>query len=155
MNPENDTPADVGTVVEIKGGNATIEFSKSEACTTCKIKPFCFQKSGDITRLTLKNELDAKLGDRIQFEILPSARILSSFLVFILPVIFMITTYFLCKSAIGLSENLSILCSVGSIVLAFLVVKLVDGAIKKRVMIQPRMLRIIHIDQEAHEKEKI
>jgi len=149
MNPENDTPADVGTVVEIKDGIAIIEFSKSEACNTCKLKSFCFQKSGDITNLTLKNELNAKVGDRIKFEILPSARILSSFLVFILPVICMIATYFICKIAIGLSENISIFCSVCSIVLAFVLVKFIDGVIKKKAMIQPRMLSIIMHDQNA------
>ncbi len=149
MNPKNDTPTDVGIVVDIQEGNAVIEFSKSEACTSCKLKPFCFQKSGDITKLTMRNELEAKIGDKIQFEILPSARILSSFLVFILPVLIMIGTYFLCKSAAGLSENLSILCSVGSIVIAFLLVKIIDNHIKKKAMIQPRMLRILSVAKEV------
>jgi len=143
MNLQNDTPADVGTVVDIQNGFAVVEYSRSDACNTCKLKAFCFQKSGDVNTLTMKNELNVKKGDKIQFEISAQMRILSSFLVFILPIIFMIGSYFLCKSAIGLSENISIIISLVSIVAAFIVVKIIDGQIKKKALIQPKMVAVI------------
>lgn len=143
MNLENNTPADVGIVVEIYKDNAIIEFSRSEACNTCKLKAFCFQKGGDLTKLTMKNSLGAQIGDQIQFEISPQMRILSSFLVFILPIIFMIGSYFIFKSAVGLSENLSILLSLASVVIAFVFVKLIDNQIKKKALIQPKMVSIL------------
>ncbi len=143
MNLQNDTPADVGTVVDIQNGLAIVEYSRSDACNTCRLKAFCFQKGGDSSTLTMKNELNVKKGDKVQFEISPQIRILSSFLVFILPIIFMIGSYFLCKSAIGLSENISIIVSLVSIVIAFIVVKIIDGQIKKKAMIQPKMVAIL------------
>ncbi len=143
MNLQNDTPADVGTVVDIQNGFAVVEYSRTDACNTCKLKAFCFQKSGDVNTLTMKNELNVKKGDKIQFEISAQMRILSSFLVFILPIIFMIGSYFLCKSAIGLSENISIIISLVSIVAAFIVVKIIDGQIKKKALIQPKMVAVI------------
>ncbi len=143
MNPQNDIPADVGTVVDIQNGLAIVEYSRSDACDTCKLKAFCFQKGGDITKLTMKNNLNVKKGDMIQFEISPQMRMLSSFLVFILPIIFMIGSYFLCKSAIGLSENMSIVVSLVSIAVAFIVVKIIDGQIKNKAMIQPKMVAVI------------
>lgn len=146
MNLENDTPTDVGTVVDIREGNAVVEFSKSDACTTCKLKTFCFFQEGDITSLSMTNTLSAKVGDIVQFEILPQARILSSFLVFIVPILFLISTYFLCRSGIGLSENLSILLSLLSVVLSFLLVKIIDLIVRKRALIQPRMKDIIQTE---------
>jgi len=143
MNLQNDTPADVGTVVDIQNGFAVVEYSRTDACNTCKLKAFCFQKSGDVNTLTMKNELNVKKGDKIQFEISAQIRILSSFLVFILPIIFMIGSYFLCKSAVGLSENISIIISLVSIVAAFIVVKIIDGQIKKKALIQPKMVAIV------------
>jgi len=143
MSPQNDTPADVGTVVDIQKGLAIVEYSRSDACNTCKLKAFCFQKGGDVTKLTMKNILNVKKGDKVQFEISPQMRMLSSFLVFILPVVFMIGSYFLCKSAIGLSENISIVVSLCSIVIAFIVVKIIDGQIKKKAMIRPKMVAVI------------
>ncbi|MBN2017302.1 MAG: SoxR reducing system RseC family protein [Candidatus Cloacimonetes bacterium] len=143
MSLENDTPTDVGKVVDIQKENAIIEFSRSEACNTCKLKAFCFHKEGDVTKLTIKNDLGAKIGDDIQFEINPQMRILSSFLVFILPIIFLIGSYFLFKSAFGISENLSILLSIVSVAVAFVVVKLIDNQIKKKALIQPKMVAII------------
>ncbi len=132
MDLQNDKPADVGTVVEIQNGFAIVEYSRSDACNTCKLKPFCFQRGGDVNTLTMKNELNVKKGDKIQFEISPQMRILSSFLVFILPIIFMIGSYFLCKSAIGLSESISIIVSLVSIAVAFILVKIIDGQIKRK-----------------------
>ena len=143
MNLQNDTHADVGTVVDIQNGLAIVKYSRSDACNTCKLKAFCFQKGGDVTTLTMKNELNVKLGDKIQFEISPQIRILSSFLVFILPIIFMIGSYFLCKSAIRLSESISIIVSLVSIAVAFIVVKIIDGQIKKNAMIQPKMVAVV------------
>jgi positive regulator of sigma E activity len=143
MNLQNDTPADVGTVVDIQNGLAIVKYSRSDACNTCKLKAFCFQKGGDVTTLTMKNALNAKTGDKIQFEISPQIRILSSFLVFILPVLCMIGSYFLFKEGFSFSENLSILLSLISIVVAFVFVKIIDGQIKKKALIQPKMLAII------------
>ena len=143
MNPQNDTPADVGRVVDIQNGLAVVEYSRSDACNTCKLKAFCFQKGGDVNKLTMKNNLNVKKGDMIQFEISPQMRMLSSFLVFILPVVFMIGSYFLCRSAIGLSENISIVVSLISIAVAFIIVKIIDDQIKKKAMIQPKMVAVI------------
>ncbi len=147
MNSQNDTPTDVGTVVDIQNGLAIVEYSRSDACDTCKLKAFCFQKGGDVTKFTMKNNLNVKKGDIIQFEISPQMRILSSFLVFILPIIFMIGSYFLCKSAIGLSENISIVVSLISIAVAFIFVKFIDGQIKKKAMIQPKMVAVINSEE--------
>ncbi len=147
MNSQNYTPTDVGTVVDIQNGLAIVEYSRSDACDTCKLKAFCFQKGGDVTKLTMKNNLNVKKGDIIQFEISPQMRILSSFLVFILPIIFMIGSYFLCKSAIGLSENISIVVSLISIAIAFIFVKFIDGQIKKKAMIQPKMVAVINSEE--------
>jgi len=143
MDLQNDKPADVGTVVDIQNGFAIVEYSRSDACNTCKLKPFCFQRGGDVNTLTMKNELNVKKGDKIQFEISPQMRILSSFLVFILPIIFMIGSYLLCKSAIGLSESISIIVSLVSIAVAFILVKIIDGQIKKKAMIQPKMVALV------------
>jgi len=66
MDLQNDKPADVGTVVEIQNGFAIVEYSRSDACNTCKLKPFCFQRGGDVNTLTMKNELNVKKGDKIQ-----------------------------------------------------------------------------------------
>ncbi|MDP8314592.1 MAG: SoxR reducing system RseC family protein [Candidatus Celaenobacter antarcticus] len=148
MDLQNDKPADVGTVVEIQNGFAIVEYSRSDACNTCKLKPFCFQRGGDVNTLTMKNELNVKKGDKIQFEISPQMRILSSFLVFILPIIFMIGSYFLCKSAIGLSESISIIVSLVSIAVAFILVKIIDGQIKKKAMIQPKMVALVSPENE-------
>ena len=137
--PTNDT----GIVVDIQDDFAFVEVEKGEICNTCKLRSLCFHKGDEITTFKIKNILNAKKGDKISFVIEPKIRILSSFLVYIMPILLLVGTYFICKFILQLSENWSILAAIISIPLSYLILKFIDRIFNKKNIINPKMVSIL------------
>ena len=139
--PTNDT----GIVVNIQDDFAFVEVEKGEICNTCKLRYLCPQAGGvdEITTFKIKNILNAKKGDKISFVIEPKIRILSSFLVYVIPITLLISSYCISKHCLHLSENLSILIAILSVVLCFFILKFIDRIFSKKNIINPKMISIL------------
>ena len=134
---------EIGIVIGIKDDSALVEVKKGESCTNCKLKSLCFHKGNEKTTFKIKNILNAKKGDKIFFVIEPKIRILSSFLVYIMPILLLVGTYFICKFILQLSENWSILAAILFIPLSYLILKFIDRIFIRRNLINPKMVKKI------------
>lgn len=143
MNLENETTNEIGIVVNIKDNFVFVEVEKGESCSNCQLKSLCFHKGNETTIFKIKNILNAKKGDKISFVIEPKIRILSSFLIYIVPIIFLITTYSFCKYIFNISENLSILLAIISIPLCYFILKFIDKLFARKKLINPKMIKKI------------
>lgn len=137
--PTNDT----GIVVNIQDDFAFVEVEKGEICNTCKLRSLCFHKGNEKPIFKIKNILNAKKGDKISFVIEPKIRILSSFLVYIIPIILLISSYCISKYCLHLSENLSILIAILSVALCFFILKFIDRIFIRKDFINPKMVKKI------------
>ncbi|MGC9337407.1 MAG: SoxR reducing system RseC family protein [Candidatus Cloacimonadia bacterium] len=139
MNDEKD----YGKVVDVSDDIALVEVEKSGQCNGCKLASLCFHHGKQKTFFEVRNTLDTKKGDIVELLIEPQIRVLSAFLVYILPIVAMIFAYLLCSLLIGVSENWSILVSLCAIPLSLLALRAIDKSFSKRRIGIPKMVRII------------
>lgn len=145
-NPEHTSPPDekdYGKVVDISGDIVRVEVERKIQCRGCKLESLCFHQGKEKTIFEVPNTLDARKGDTVEIAIEPQMRILSAFLVYILPIVFMILTYLVCSSLIGLSENWSILASICAVPLTFLILKQLDKLFSKKRIGALKMVRVV------------
>ena len=80
---------EIGTVIKTDTEFAIVEVQKGSECKACEMKDACVESSQEgYRKLRAKNDLNSKIGDKVIVEIEPKAHVFSSFIVFILPVVF-------------------------------------------------------------------
>lgn len=132
-----------GKVVGIQNNRVIVEVERSFNCKGCSLEPFCMTGNANKTTFELINTLQAKKHDKVSFELNPGSRILSSFLIFIMPIIVLFLIYFFSKDLLLLSENVSILLSLISWGLSFLLLKFFNSRLRKTNFLKPKMVEII------------
>lgn len=128
MSAEHET--DIGTVIAIEGRQITVEICKSGGCKSCGLKGLC--GSGK-TSLLLNFETDDnyQIGDKVLVSVSAGVRVLSSLLVFIFPILALFGFFLVGKLLV--SELTAILIGFGGMAIAFLIVKLLDKLIAKKI----------------------
>ena len=130
---------EVGVVHKIKGSMATIRFERKTACENCNM---CLKPKEEMyVELKLKNSLNAKVGDKVEVTMGQRAVLTASFIVYMLPLLLMaiviVCTY-------QLEVWVSLVASLGSMVVGFICVSLIDKLIiRKKADYLPLMSAII------------
>lgn len=130
---------EVGVVHKIKGSMATIRFERKTACENCNM---CLKPKEEMyVELKLKNSLNAKVGDKVEVTMGQRAVLTASFIVYMLPLLLMaiviVCTY-------QLEVWVSLVVSLGSMVVGFICVSLIDKLIiRKKADYLPSMSEII------------
>ncbi|HRY83909.1 MAG TPA: SoxR reducing system RseC family protein [Candidatus Cloacimonadota bacterium] len=117
---------DVGTVVRMEGRMATVELKRSGGCKSCSMRGICFSKNTDSV-FELPTDLALEPGDKVRIEISARTRIMSSVLIFLVPIFFLFAAFILASH--WLQELPAILISFGAMALSFLLVRVVDRRI--------------------------
>jgi len=120
---------------------AQVELKPNDACKKCGA---CLISGQGNPMLRAKNKVGAKVGNTVEVEVAPSKVILSSFLLFIMPVISLIFGYFI-GNFIS-SPNLGIIFAIAFIAIYFLVLGLYDKKLRK-FNFSPKIIDIISEDQ--------
>ncbi len=115
---------DLGRVKEIDGKFAIVEMIKSGSCDSCAIHGFCGAGNKAVHH-RIKTDIKLQAGDTVQVFIAPELKILSSFILFILPIIVMIGFYFLGKQFLN-SEGKVIITSFIGLLLSGLAIFIID-----------------------------
>jgi len=106
---------DLGRVVKVEGEYAVVEMIKGAGCDSCAMHGFC--GSGDKTvQHRIKTDIVLKPNDTVKVFVAPQFRILSSFILFIIPILAMIGFYFVGSAIFG-TEGRSILTSLAGLLL--------------------------------------
>lgn len=97
-----------GKVVSVAAGeqNAQVVMESSERCRGCAA---CLDNGGNRRPILARNLVQARPGDRVQVRIDAWSRIMSSLLIFLLPLIFFWVGYILCTSLFTWEEGLAAL----------------------------------------------
>jgi sigma-E factor negative regulatory protein RseC len=114
---------DVGIVTAIEDGVVTVSLQRGGGCKSCSMHGFCFSKSSPSV-FKLQSKLPLSPGDRVELEVSPSGRVLASFLLFVVPVIFMLLGFMLAD--IWFSEFISIMFAFGAMALSFFIIRYCD-----------------------------
>lgn len=136
-----------GTVIETDGNIAKVLFHRTSACGKCNA---CgFEKNQQEMVIVTENTLHAKVNDKVTMEIVPGGIFKASAYAYVFPLCMLIlgmAAGYIIGSATGIFGNPEIFSAVCGIVLtaaAFLVIKLTEPYLKKRIKKAFRMTAII------------
>ena len=135
-----------GIIEKISNETAYVRVTKSSACKHCESKDSCNISDRDMI-VEVTNRLNAKEGDRVELSVPEGTFLKLSLLVYIMPVIFLMTGAFL-------GNYLSILLGTSSsataaitgalfLVIAFIGLKIYEEKKKTGDKYYPRMTRIV------------
>lgn len=127
-------------VKSIKDGSATIMVMREDMCGHCAQKTFCLGCAKNVTA-PAANDVGAHPGDTVTVEASSKNMLISSVLVFVLPVIAGIVTYSVMNTSFP--QVTVVFASVG----AFLAVFAVAAVISKLIMGASLELHIVQIDK--------
>lgn len=120
-----DNHEDIAVVIKTEGNFVYVEVERTGSCEGCAVSVIC--NANDKTILhKIKTDLKLIIGDRVQVNIAPSLRIFSSFVVFIIPILTMLSFYLISKYLFILNEDLSIVISMFGLLLSGLFIYIID-----------------------------
>lgn len=120
-----DNHEDIAIVRKIEENIVQVEIERTGSCEGCAVSGIC-NSNNKIILHKIKTDLKLKIGDKVQVNIAPSLRIFSSFVVFIIPIITMLSFYLISKYLFKLSEDLSIVFSLLGLLLSGLFIYFID-----------------------------
>ena len=131
-----------GKIVQIAEQKAIIQMEASSHCNTCGARHSCTALSGEMVRqIEIPIIKNIKVGDNVTISYQPRNRIISAFLVFILPILFLILGYFIGLYFWG-SEGKAILTSFAGLILAFIFTWWLNKILSKKNNFLPTILKV-------------
>ena len=132
-NKQESSLEDVGTVVAANGNKVRVELVRGSGCKSCTMRGMCFGRNTPAV-FDLESDLDLVPGDRVQLEISPSTRVLSSLLVFGLPMLCLFASFLIASR--WLAELPAIGIAFGATALSFLLMKQIDKRFGNRLQVR-------------------
>ncbi|MDP8210980.1 MAG: SoxR reducing system RseC family protein [Candidatus Stygibacter australis] len=139
---------DIAIVSEVKDRRVLVKLPESDSCASCAVHGIC-QVGENTSSHWIDTDLRLQVGDKVKIFISPALRIMSSFIVFLLPVIMMILVYLIFKYLFVSSENVSILGSVLSLGLSGLIIYAIDKKWSKKL----RFEILERVSEEEYQQE--
>ena len=120
-----DNHEDIAIVRKTEVNYVHVEVERTGSCEGCAVSGIC--NANDKTILhKIKTDLKLEIGNRVQVNIAPSLRVFSSFVVFIIPILTMLSFYLISKYLFIFSEDLSIVISMFGLLLSGLFIYIID-----------------------------
>ncbi len=139
-----------GIVTKVSSSTAWVKCSKSAACESCSAKGFCDTVGGsdDDVEVEAINAVEAKVEDRVTISFETSSLLKVSFLVYMVPVLFLILGVVVGdKIAVIFNYNQSIFSVLTGFLFlcaAFSFVKAKGKELSKKDAYQPKIIRILN-----------
>lgn len=88
---------ETGRILKVDQKSMTVQLAAGDHCKVCAAKSVCsFQSEGNVTRLLrLPKSNGIRPGQQIELEYKESSRLLAAFVVFFLPLVFLLAGYFI------------------------------------------------------------
>ncbi len=134
---------DKGCVLGIDKKYAFIEMELNSSCKSCANKSVCFAGDKPIPYKII-NKYGLKKGDLVEIDITSKTKLSSGFLLFILPIIFLIIGYSVTSNFTD-SEGYSIIGSVSGFIISLLLVKFINNMMTKadQDVLHPTSIKIL------------
>jgi len=132
---------DYAVVKKTEGSFAFIEMELNSGCSTCTNRAVC--SAGDKPALIkIENTFGLKEGDKVEIDLPPKAKLTAGFLLFILPLIFLIIGYYI-GYAIKPTEGAGIIGGAIGFFSGIADLILLQKLFSKNSFFKPRSIRII------------
>jgi len=147
-----------GVVLEASKRKALVRIQESSACASCGSRDSCNISSDNNTTIEVTNDLQAKIGDRIQISLPESSLLKLSLLVYLLPVAALVAGA--CVGAelawlLNMDSTLaSIISGCSAMAIVFCVLRWLEGIPDFRNKYYPRMTRILFSADSSSQTSK-
>lgn len=135
-----------GKVIDLKGDFAVVELARSKACKSCGV---CYMGADQKKMLTeALNLAHADIGDSVYLELESKNILLASFIVYVLPLVFLILGYFVgiffASIFFGrqIAEAGGVILGFISLAFSYFIIKLIDKRISKIRKFQPIVTKV-------------
>ena len=115
--------SDSGIVTAVNGNKVTVELQRGGGCKSCAMHGLCNTKSTPAV-FHLNSSIPLEIGDRVELEVSPSGRVLSSLLIFGTPVLALFIGFLIAET--WFSELISIFVAFTTMALSFYIVRFCD-----------------------------
>jgi positive regulator of sigma E activity len=129
-------------VISVKGERAKVKVTTVPECGGCPSQSHCHSGNAEGRELTVINDMGAKTGDDIIFEIAPGKFILSAALIWLLPLFSMFLGYFVAERFAG--GIWPVASAFGFLVVSFGLLKILDNVISGGRAFYPVISKIVH-----------
>ncbi len=131
---------DVALVLEANGKTATVEIEKKDECSKCGM--CLFPKNAKSVKIKAENKVNAKEGDKVIVESSSNASLISSLLVFLVPLLLVgvsvLINYIFIKKEIWI-----VILSVIFIVLWYTILATIDKRLSRKSGFKPVVTQIL------------
>ena len=137
---------EIGLVKKIEPSKVLIEADPDASCTTCEAKHGCMMSSETKKRyIWIETTEQIDVGDKVEFTIEEKAMILSSFLLYILPIIMLFLGIAGSVMLYGKSNEgaMAIGGTIG-LLAGFIIIKIISHLIQNKSMFIPRLVKVIY-----------
>lgn len=141
----------IGKIVSIQGNMATVELERGSACEKCGI---CHLGETQILHIDVENSINAQEGQRVLVAVMPGSVLKASSILYLFPLLALvggISLAYLLEWLIGLPGNVEWWgISIGLVlfILAFVVIRLREPALRKNPSFAPHMIRVAGSNEE-------
>lgn len=132
---------EIGRVIGRIGDFVVIVIGDEQACEACEIRHSCLKISGRKVKV-LDKQKKYNIGSIVKLSTSQSRYILGAFLLFIIPLLFLIAFYFIGKSALS-NENLSVVSGIAGFLLGFFTVLIISKIERIASFFRPKILEEI------------
>ncbi|MDD4223680.1 MAG: SoxR reducing system RseC family protein [Candidatus Cloacimonetes bacterium] len=124
---------DIGTVVSVRGKLVKVELARGSGCKSCSLRGMCFGRNTPAV-FELESDLNLVPGDRVQLMIAPSTRVLTSLMVFGLPLLCLFAGYLI--GSLWLAELPSVGIAFAATALSFFIMRKIDKKFGNRLQVR-------------------
>ncbi|MFW6007457.1 MAG: SoxR reducing system RseC family protein [Halanaerobiales bacterium] len=138
---------EIAEVIEDKENSVLVKVDRASACSKCE-KNCAISAAQEMEEIVVeveKNSFNLNKGQKVVLQMQEENMVFSALIVYLLPLIFMITGYFITNWFIGylpfnLSENYGIIGSGGFLTISFYVIKKINNSLKSNRNFQPQIV---------------
>ncbi len=126
---------DIAVVKKVEKDKVTVEIEAGGGCKSCAMQSICGGDDKTI-RHTIKTDMDLSVDDKVRLYISPGVKILSSFIIFIIPILAMILFYLIGNYLLSFKEEFAIVFSFVGLLVSGIFIYLIDKKFAKKVHIE-------------------
>ena len=136
---------EVGKVLRFEDGLAVVEVPRSEACRYCR---GCYLGlNRDKMLAEAQNQIQAKIGDEVVLEMEPGKFVTAAFVIYLIPVIFLLIGYFIGDFLAGILKirgaSMGIIFSLSLFALAYVAIGAIDRKARASGRFDPKIVQIL------------
>jgi sigma-E factor negative regulatory protein RseC len=137
---------EVGVIKQVSEHKVLIVADAKQACQSCSAKKSCLMSADKLTReIWAESEIDLALNDRVEFKVNAQAVVVSSLLIYLLPLCFLLlgslAGYYYHTYLFLPDELAAALLGIISFLFSFLIVKFISKILVKRKNFRPFVVK--------------